>query len=260
MIPYYQISAFTRSVFSGNPAGVCLLESALPADTMQQIAHENDLAETAFVLPREDGDYDLRWFTPTLEVDLCGHATLASAHALFASGRETGDRITFHSQSGPLIVSQAGDRLVLDFPSRPATPVSGGFEAVAAAIGITPQSVANARDMLVVIENEAALRDLTPAIAAIANLDTFAVVVTAPGDEVDFVSRVFAPRAGVDEDSVTGSAHTTLIPYWAARLGKAELTARQISPRGGELFCRLEGDRVKIGGYAVTYFEGSLSI
>jgi PhzF family phenazine biosynthesis protein len=260
MIPYYQISAFTRSVFGGNPAGVCLLETALPADTMQQIAHENDLAETAFVLPREDGDYDLRWFTPTLEIDLCGHATLASAHALFAVGHETGDRITFHSLSGPLVVSRTGERLVLDFPSRPASPGSDDFDAVAAAIGITPQSVANARDMLVVIESETVLRDLTPDIAAIADLDTFAVIITAPGDDVDFVSRFFAPRAGVDEDPVTGSAHTTLIPYWADRLGKVDLTARQISRRGGDLFCRLEGDRVKIGGYAVTYFEGSLSI
>ena len=260
MIPYYQISAFTRSVFGGNPAGVCLLENELPADTMQQIAHENDLAETAFVVPRPDGDYDLRWFTPTLEIDLCGHATLAAAHALFAAGSENGDRITFHSQSGPLIVSRDGERLELDFPSRPPTPTSEGFEAVAAAIGGQPLAIATARDMLVLVEDEAALRNLKPDISAIAALDTFAVIVTAPGDKVDFVSRFFAPRAGVNEDPVTGSAHTTLIPYWAERLGKNDLTARQLSTRGGDLFCRLEGDRVRIGGYAVTYFTGSLAI
>ncbi len=258
MIPYYQISAFARSVFAGNPAGVCLLETAMAPDLMQQIAHENDLAETAYVVPRQGGDYDLRWFTPTLEIDLCGHATLAAAHALFSAGREKGAQITFHSQSGPLSVSRDGELLVLDFPSRPPVPTSEGFAAVGAAIGTTPLAIANARDMVVLLENETAVRDLQPDIAAIAALDTFGVIVTAPGDEVDFVSRFFAPGAGVDEDPVTGSAHTSLIPYWADRLGKNDLIARQLSARGGELVCRLEGDRVRIGGHAVTYFEGSL--
>ena len=265
MIPYYHVDAFAQTPFTGNPAGVCPLAAPLPAELMQRIAAENNLAETAFIVPRPGAaaEYDIRWFTPTVEIDLCGHATLASAHVLFNHLHLVGPAITFHSQSGPLRVSREADgRLVLDFPSRPAQPVAAVPAGLAAALGGTPQAVLAARDLVAVFASESEVAALQPDFAALGQLDYTGIIATAPGaGEVDFVSRFFGPRVGVNEDPVTGSAHSTLIPFWAAELGRPDLRARQISARGGELWCRLrEGGRVDIGGYAVTYAVGELLV
>lgn len=258
MIPYYQVDTFTNRLFSGNPAGVCFLADWLPDSLLQSIAAENNLAETAFVVQRE-AHFDLRWFTPTLEMDLCGHATLAPAHVLFRHHGLRGSVVHFHTRSGTLSVARDGDLLTLDFPARPAdtcdTPplLCEGLRA-------NPTVTAKARDYLAVFETEQAVRSLQPDMTALTRLDCLGVIATAPGDDCDFVSRFFAPRAGVPEDPVTGSAHCTLIPYWAGRLGRAKLHARQISARGGELFCEHRGDRVGIGGHAVTYSSGYLHV
>lgn len=260
-IPLYQVDAFvTSGPFTGNPAAVCPLEAWLPANVMQAIAAENNLSETAFFVPEGDG-YRLRWFTPTVEVDLCGHATLASAQIVFGRLMPGRDSITFQTEkAGPLVVSRDGDRLALDFPSRPPVPCPTS-EALVIALGRPPTSVLAARDYLAVYDSSDAVAALTPDFAAVAALDRFAVIVTAPGsDGVDFVSRFFAPARGVDEDPVTGSAHCTLIPYWAARLGRNRLEARQLSRRGGALSCGLHGDRVTIAGRAVLYLEGTITI
>ena len=264
MIPYFHVDAFTQTPFAGNPAGVCPLETPLPAALMQQIAAENNLAETAFLVPRAGtpAEYDIRWFTPAVEIDLCGHATLASAHVLFAHLGFTGVKVIFHSQSGPLEVSREDDgRLTLDFPSRPPRELPTHPTGLPDALHATPLRVLAARDLLVVFSTEAEVLALRPDYARIAALEYVGVIATAPGSNgVDFVSRFFAPRVGVPEDPVTGSAHSTLIPYWAAKLGKTELRARQISPRGGDLWCRLRGERVDISGYAVTYAVGELMV
>jgi PhzF family phenazine biosynthesis protein len=259
-IPLYQIDAFADGPFTGNPAAVCPLDAWLPAEVMQAIAAENNLAETAFFVPEGSG-YRLRWFTPSVEVDLCGHATLASAFVVFhylASGRE---RVTFQTEkAGKLTVGRDGEDLVLDFPTMPplACPMS---EAVAAALGKRPVALLAARDYLAVYERADEIASLSPNFAALAALDRFAMIVTAPGIEgVDFVSRFFAPARGVPEDPVTGSAHCTLIPYWAERLGKSRLEARQLSRRGGRLSCGQHGDRVTIAGRAVLYLEGTITI
>jgi PhzF family phenazine biosynthesis protein len=257
-IPYYHIDAFTDGVFRGNPAGVCLLESWLDDKTLQAIAAENNLSETAFLVGA-DGRYALRWFTPEIEVDLCGHATLAAAHALILHVGETAEVLEFESQSGPLRVHQLDDMLTLDFPARPGDPISPP-EALQRGLGAEPAAVLKARDIMAVFETEAQVKGLRPDMAALAGLDCLGVIVTAPGDEADFVSRFFAPRAGIPEDPVTGSAHCTLAPYWAARLGRTKLRARQVSVRGGELRCELAGGRVFIGGKAVTYLEGAIEI
>ena len=262
---YFHVDAFAQSPFTGNPAGVCPLEAPLPAALMQQIAAENNLAETAFIVPRPNStaEYDIRWFTPAVEIDLCGHATLASAHVLFAHLGFSGAEVVFHSQSGPLRVSREPDgRLTLDFPSRPPQELTTHPTGLTDALGATPLRVLAARDLLAVFGSEAQVRALKPDFARIAALEYVGVIATAPGTNgVDFVSRFFAPRVGVPEDPVTGSAHSTLIPFWAEKLGKTELHARQISPRGGDLWCRLrEGDRVDISGYAVTYAAGELLI
>ena len=262
---YFHVDAFTQTPFAGNPAGVCPLPSWLPAGLMQQIAAENNLAETAFLVPRtaSEAEYDIRWFTPAVEIDLCGHATLASAHVLFTHLGFRGNEVTFHSQSGPLRVSREADgRLTLDFPSRPPQEMTSPPTGLADGLRATPLHVLAARDLLVVFNTEAEVLALRPDYARIAALEYVGVIATAPGTNgIDFVSRFFAPRVGVPEDPVTGSAHSTLIPYWAAKLGKTELRARQVSPRGGDLWCRLrEGDRVDIGGYAVTYAVGELSV
>ncbi len=255
------VDAFTSRVFGGNPAAVVPL-SRWPDDSLlQSIAAENNLSETAFFIsaqPGETADFHLRWFTPVMEMDLCGHATLASAHVLWRHLGFDGESMRFASAAGVLRVAREGERLVLGFPSRPGKPIetpAGLHEA----LGVEPVEVLAARDWLVVLKSEAHVRGLKPDFAALARLDTFAVTATAPGERVDFVSRFFAPRAGVLEDPVTGSAHCTLIPYWSARLGRPELHALQLSARGGELFCRDRGDRVDIGGYAVTYSSGALS-
>jgi PhzF family phenazine biosynthesis protein len=257
-IPYYQVDAFTSHLFSGNPAGVCILADVLPDATLQAIAAENNLAETAFVV-RMDSHFDLRWFTPTLEVDLCGHATLASAHVIFRHLGYRDSAVRFQTKSGLLTVTLNDDLLTLDFPARPATVCPVPADLVAA-LGATPTWTAKSRDYLAVFETEQAVRAVRPDMAALMSLDCLGVIITAPGERSDFVSRFFAPRAGVPEDPVTGSAHCTLIPYWAERLGRSTLQALQVSPRGGELFCTHRGERVDIAGRAVTYSSGALHV
>lgn len=255
----FQVDAFSTRVFAGNPAAVCPLEGWLPDEKMQAIAAENNLAETAFFV-RKDGHFDLRWFTPGCEVDLCGHATLASAYVLFEVLKEPGERLEFQTKSGVLSVARQGDLLVMDFPSRPPSVVESPHADLVAGLGGKPVEILAARDYLVRYGNEAEVRALKPNFEKLAEVDRFAVIVTAPGSDVDFVSRFFAPAKGVNEDPVTGSAHCTLIPYWSAELGKTELRARQISKRRGELFCKLKGDRVEIAGHAALYLKGEIEV
>ncbi|OIQ90767.1 putative isomerase YddE [mine drainage metagenome] len=257
-IPIYQVDAFTSRLFGGNPAAVVLLDDWLPDAVLLAIAAENNLAETAFVIPRPDSA-PLRWFTPAVEVDLCGHATLAAADVLFRHRYPAAERLSFDTRSGTLVVTRAGGVLSMDFPSRPGRPVAVS-DGLVAALGARPREAHLARDLLAVFDTEAEVRAIEPDFAALAALDVFAVIVSAPGDGVDFVSRFFAPRAGIPEDPVTGSAHCTLIPYWAQRLGKDELIARQVSARGGELACRLLGDRVVIKGRTVEYLRGEIDV
>lgn len=255
-IAYYEVSAFTANPFGGNPAGVCPLETWLPDASLQNIAANNNLPETAFFVSRGP-DFELRWFTPTTEMDLCGHATLAAAFVLFTERGWPMERIHFHTRSGPLTVSCTGDLLTLDFPSRPATPCAAP-DVLTLALGAKPVGVCKARDYLAVFASETEVRGLKPDFARLQTLDALGIIVTAPGGDCDFVSRFFAPGAGVNEDPVTGSAHCTLIPYWAQRLGKPKLFARQVSARGGELFCELAGERVRIGGRATLYLSGTI--
>jgi PhzF family phenazine biosynthesis protein len=254
----FQVDAFTSKPFGGNPAAVVPLDAWLPDETMLAIAAENNLAETAFFVKEADG-FGIKWFTPEIEMDLCGHATLASAFVLWGQLGFGGSQINFHTRSGLLTVEKQDDRLVLDFPSRPAVECNVP-DGLAAALGGEPVKVLKSRDYLAVFENEADVLALVPDFRAIKELGVHAVIVTAAGDKSDFVSRFFAPSVGVDEDPVTGSAHCTLIPYWAERLGKTELFARQVSARGGELFCELHGDRVKIGGNATLYLKGEIYV
>jgi predicted PhzF superfamily epimerase YddE/YHI9 len=259
-LPIYQVDAFTDSLFGGNPAAVCPLESWLPEKTMQAIAAENNLAETAFFV-REGTDYALRWFTPTVEVDLCGHATLAAGEIVFRFIEPERNSVSFRTmKAGTLMVSRRGEMLALDFPARPAVPVEPP-PGLLAALGGAPREVLRARDHLVVYGNAAEVAALDPDLAALAKIDCWAAIVTAPGEDgIDFVSRFFAPAQGVPEDPVTGSAHCTLVPYWADRLGKTKLEARQLSRRGGALSCALDGDRVSIAGRAVLYLEGQIEV
>jgi PhzF family phenazine biosynthesis protein len=259
-IPFYQLDAFTAKPFTGNPAAVCPLEEWLDDATMQAIAAENNLAETAFFVPEDEG-FHLRWFTPTIEVDLCGHATLATGWVIFNRFDWPLDSIDFRTRSGTLTVARDGTRLALDFPARMPAP-SAAIDAVADALGARPQQLLAARDDLAVFATAREVVALTPDMAKIAALDTFAVIATAPGGDgmTDFVSRFFAPRAGVPEDPVTGSAHCTLIPYWAARLDKPKLFARQVSARGGELWCEDQGARVTIAGHCAPMIEGTLTL
>ncbi len=256
-IPYFEVDAFTSKPFHGNPAGVCPLERWLDEATMQNIAAENNLSETAFFVPRGD-DYELRWFTPTVEIDLCGHATLASAFILFSELGVRRDAVRFHSKSGPLVVTRKGEVLMLDFPSRPPAPCVVP-DALIRGLGKKPIEVLKARDYFAMFASADDVLSLKPDFNLLGTLDE-KVIVTAPGKDCDFVSRFFAPTAGVPEDPVTGSAHCTLIPYWSRRLGKTKLFARQVSKRGGELFCELAGDRVLIGGKAVLYSRGQIEI
>jgi PhzF family phenazine biosynthesis protein len=255
-IPLYQVDAFTSRLFAGNPAAVCPLETWLDDRLMQSIALENNLSETAFFV-RNGEVYDLRWFTPACEVDLCGHATLASAFVIFEYLDPSAGLIRFLTRSGELCVRRNGDLLTMDFPARPPQPCDPS-PALSAALGKPPRELGAARDYLAVYDSEDDVRSLDPDMRALAALDRFAVIVTAPGDSADFVSRFFAPAHGVDEDPVTGSAHCTLVPYWAGRLGKTSLHALQVSARGGELWCKLEGGRVFISGHAVPYLEGRI--
>ncbi|MBM3571749.1 MAG: PhzF family phenazine biosynthesis protein [Alphaproteobacteria bacterium] len=261
-LPIYHIDAFASAPFTGNPASVCPLERWLPDHLMQQIAAENNLSATAFFVPEPAGaaaDYALRWFTPAVEVDLCGHATLASADVVLGDLRPAAQRVRFSTKSGILTVERAGGLLALDFPARPPKPCAAPA-GLAAALGAAPVEVHAARDLMCVFSSEETVRALRPDMVAVARLDTFAVIATAAGRDVDFVSRFFAPAKGVPEDPVTGSAHCTLIPYWAERLGKTSLSARQVSARGGDLACALHGERVRIAGRAIRYMSGTFHV
>jgi PhzF family phenazine biosynthesis protein len=255
-IPIFQVDAFASRLFAGNPAAVCPLEEWLPDGTLQSIAVENNLSETAFFV-RSGNRYQLRWFTPGCEIDLCGHATLATAYVLFQELNLPGDRVSFDTKSGELTVYRDGDLFRLDFPSRPPLPTEV-IPSLVPALGGQPLEVLAARDYLVRYASEAELAALTPDMNALLNIDRFAVIVTAPGTDCDFVSRFFAPAKGVPEDPVTGSAHSTLIPYWAERLGKTKLHARQISRRGGELFCEWLVDRVTMAGRGALFLRGTI--
>jgi len=258
-IPIYQVDAFTLGPFSGNPAAVCPLDSWLDDDAMQNIAAENNLAETAFIVTREGG-YDLRWFTPTVEVDLCGHATLAAGYVVLNHLQPDLNSVSFETISGELIVSRDGDRLSMDFPARAPTRASV-FEALSDALGKAPSEVHMSRDVLAVYDDEQSVRDLSPDQAKLLALEEgFGVIVTAKGKSVDFVSRFFVPKGGIYEDPVTGSAHCTLVPFWAERLGWSELIAHQVSPRGGELRCELRGDRVIMSGRCVLFLTGNIHL
>ena len=258
--PIYQVDAFTDRLFAGNPAAVCPLQAWLPEATMQAIAAENNLAETAFLV-RDGGDYALRWFTPSVEVDLCGHATLAAGYVVMRFLEPRRETVSFHTiKAGTLTVTRRGDMLIMDFPARPAVPCEAP-PGLLAALGGAPREALRARDHLIVYDSAAEIAALKPDLAALAKVDCWAAIVTAPGENgIDFVSRFFAPAQGVSEDPVTGSSHCTLTPYWATRLRKTELEARQLSRRGGALRCTLNGGRVSIAGRAALYLEGQIEV
>jgi len=257
-IEYYHVDAFAKGVFSGNPAGVCLIDTPLSAETMQKIASENNLSETAFVTPEKDY-YNIRWFSPKNEIDLCGHATLASAHVLFRHKAFSGKSIDFHSMSGILKVETSENTIWLDFPARPPVPCSPP-SALLHAFKANPVEVLEARDYMLVFDSEDIIRDAKPDMQLLGVIDKTGIIITAPGTQSDFVSRFFAPREGIPEDPVTGSSHCTLIPYWADKLGKNRLSAMQLSERGGSLLCSYMQKRVKIGGKAVTFSYGYIEI
>ncbi len=258
-VPLYQVDAFAERAFTGNPAAVCVLDDWLPDDLLQSIAAENNLSETAFVVPRE-GPWGLRWFTPRAEVDLCGHATLASALVVFERLQPDARSIRFETRSGEVSVDREGELLVLDFPTIAAHPCTDTPD-LYACLGRAPVEVLVTHNTYVgVFATEADVRAIEPDPVGLLALDRNRVLATAPGDECDIVSRFFAPQLGVPEDPVTGSAHAVLAPLWAARLGRNRLTARQLSERGGTLELELRGDRVRIGGRAVLYLEGVAEI
>ncbi len=256
----FKVDAFTDSLFSGNPAAIVIVDNWLSDNLMQKIAMENNLSETAFILKREDSQYEIRWFTPETEVDLCGHATLGAAHVILSHLENQSSNVLFNSKSGDLRVEKSGKMYWLDFPSQPPKPVSIS-KLLPEAIGTIPLYAGYNVDLMVLVESEKIVREMTPNLQMIKNLDVRGVIVTAPSEResVDFVSRFFAPAVGVAEDPVTGSAHTVLTPFWGKRLNKKQLNAQQISKRGGNLTCIDEGERVKIGGSAVTFLEGSIS-
>jgi PhzF family phenazine biosynthesis protein len=258
-IPLYQVDAFTDRCFHGNPAAICPLEEWLPDAVLQAMAAENNLSETAYYV-RDGQQFHLRWFTPAVEVDLCGHATLASAMVILDVRKEVAtSRVEFATRSGTLVVERDGDRYALDFPALPPAPCSVPPQ-LTDALGSEPTEVLASRGCFCVYRNEADVRAIEPDMAKLMAIDSFAFAVTAPGSDCDFVSRFFAPAQGIPEDPVTGSAHCTLIPYWSRRLGKNSLFARQISTRGGELWCELRGDRVRIAGHGVLYLEGTIEV
>jgi PhzF family phenazine biosynthesis protein len=259
-IPLYQVDAFTAKTFGGNPAAVCPLERWIPDALMQSIATENNLSETAYFVPRgAPGSYELRWFTPVAEIDLAGHPTLATAWVIFNRLGVNSDALEFHTKLGDrLVVTREGERLAMDFPSRPPVPKAIGD--AASALRAKPTEILAARDGFAVFAHEQEVRALTPDMAKVAALDCMAIIATAPGTDCDFVSRFFAPKHNVPEDPVTGSAHCTLIPYWAKRLGKTEMFARQVSARGGEIWCRHRGERVTIAGQCAPYLEGWIEV
>jgi len=263
---YHIIDVFTDRLFSGNPAGVCLLDTWLPDSLLQSISAENNLSETAFLVKQNDY-YDLRWFTPSIEVDLCGHATVASAFVLFDEAERAAEKIMFKTMSGMMAVTKTDDLLYLDFPSRPVAPCAM-YQTFEAAFGIKPAAAYKAVDFLLLVNSEEILRNIKPDFVMLKQIkdeaglatDSFGIIVTAKGDDCDFVSRFFAPNAGIDEDPVTGRAHCSLIPFWSDRLGKASLSAKQLSKRGGVLLCEDNGERVRIGGRAIRYLQGEIFI
>jgi PhzF family phenazine biosynthesis protein len=255
----YQADAFSDSLFKGNPAAVVPLTEWLSDETMQQIAMENNLSETAFFIPEGD-HFHIRWFTPMTEVDLCGHATLASAHILFNELAFKGEQIEFKSKSGLLKVTKSADKLQLDFPADPVSLVDNIPE-IGNALGASPMAIYKGKTKhLLLFDKEETIRNMKPNFHLLKQTDARGIIVTAKGTTVDFVSRFFAPKVGIDEDPVTGSAHTLLVPFWANRLNKTEMKALQLSARGGQLWCTLSGDRVLIAGKAVTYLRGEIEI
>ena len=271
-IDYYVVDVFTDKVFGGNPAGVCLLDEWLPDDILQNIAMENNLSETAFLVKQERSSdkktcYNLRWFTPTIEIDLCGHATMGSAYVLFNFVETASSKIEFHTLSGILTVEKQDDMLWMDLPSRPPVPAEK-YGCIQKALDIKKFDVYKSADILIVVDSEETVKSVNPDFQILKEIkeeakmpgDNFVVIITAPGTDCDFVSRVFAPNCGVDEDPVTGRAHCVLTPYWSQRLNKKSLTARQLSNRGGQLWCEDEGERVKIGGKTILYLQGKINI
>ncbi len=258
-IPIYQVDAFTSALFRGNPAAVCPLSRWLPNHLMQSIAAENNLAETAFFVPHKDR-FEIKWFTPRIEVDLCGHATLATAWVLFNHLEYQADEIRFDSKSGELLVRKEGDKIFLNFPadfSEPAEPPAGLIEAIKA----EPMRCYKGKtDYLLIYSDQHTIENLNPDFAALEQVEARGIIASSKGNLVDFVSRFFAPRVGIDEDPVTGSAHTTLAPYWYRELAKTKLQAQQLSERGGELQIKMLGNRVEIAGKAVTYLIGHINL
>lgn len=255
---YYVVDAFTDKVFSGNPAGVCLLDKKISDETMQKIAFENNLSETASLL-LENGRFNLRWFSPMAEIDLCGHATLATAFVLFSFVDPKMQKVEFETMSGVLSVTRYNSLLSMDFQSRIPSPTNKP-DMLEDALGCKVIGTYLSRDLLALVEDQKAVENLKPDMDLLKKAADFAVIVTAKGEEYDFVSRFFAPNEGINEDPVTGSAHYTLIPFWSKKLGKKIMTAKQLSKRGGILYCEDLGERVKIGGNAVLYSEGEIMI
>ncbi len=264
--PIFQVDAFTDQLYSGNPAAIVVLDNMPDAKQMQAIAEENNLSETAFLAPEKDG-FHIRWFTPSTEVDLCGHATLAAAHVLFNELKRPGDTVIFYSKSGPLPIVRNSHSFTMDFPT---DSLSGPIKPCPALLSalmdnqnqaVTPAQLFKGRnDLLVVLDNEQAVRTIAPDVRALLSVDARCVILTAEGESCDLVSRVFAPRAGIPEDPVTGSAHTTLTAYWSPKLNKARLTAKQLSKRTGVVECELKNDRVFLTGQAITYMRGEINI
>jgi PhzF family phenazine biosynthesis protein len=255
---YFEVNAFTGPGLLGNPAGVCPLQAWLPDVKLQAIAEQNNLSETAFFVLIGANNFELRWFTPTSEIDLCGHATLASAHVIFNEQSLSDSEISFQTKSGTLKVSKQGRFLTLDFPVRPGAKQSWTNEL---ALNFNQDQVVDlelSRDLLVVLESEESVRSYVPNMQNLARLPGFGCIISAPGATVDFVSRFFLPHDNIPEDPVTGSAHCHLIPYWASKLEKSQLVAHQVSSRGGELLCELKGDRVFLSGVASTYLKGEI--
>ena len=260
-IQIFQVDAFTRNAFSGNPAAICPLEDWIDAELMQKIAFENNLAETAFFVKKDDV-YEIRWFTPAVEVNLCGHATLGSAFVIFDCLKLEAEKVNFYStRSGDLSVEKQGDRLILDFPRYGVNEIEIDA-ALVEAVGKKPLQTWETQGnmVLMLFEKESDIAEIAPDMSLLAKIPFDEVIVMAKGSESDFVSRMFAPRIGIPEDPVTGAIHCSLIPFWAERLGKETLYARQISARGGELFCELKGERVKIGGHATLYLKGEIYV